>query len=88
MVGAQTLLRLIRHKCAVRTYLTTKVPNVSCPSCGLTSYAPTPHSTASPCPYCDAELFPRHQRPAPEQAATQLPAPQAPGHQASAREAA
>jgi hypothetical protein len=35
------------------------VPNVSCPNCRLTSYAPTPHSTASPCPYCDAELFPR-----------------------------
>jgi hypothetical protein len=52
----------------------------------LTSYAPTPHSTASPCPYCDAELFPRHQRPAPEQAATQLPAAQAP--HAPAREAA
>lgn len=32
---------------------------MSCPSCGLSSYAVTPHSTASPCPYCDAELFPR-----------------------------
>jgi hypothetical protein len=34
------------------------VPNVLCSSCGLTSYAPTPHNAASPCPYCDAELFP------------------------------
>jgi NAD-dependent SIR2 family protein deacetylase len=39
------------------------VPNVSCPSCGLSSYAVTPHSTASLCPYCDAELFPRIVRP-------------------------
>lgn len=30
-----------------------------CPSCGLVSYAVTPHSRASLCPYCDAELFPR-----------------------------
>lgn len=35
------------------------MPHVSCPSCGLSSYAVTPHSTASLCPYCDAELFPR-----------------------------
>jgi hypothetical protein len=34
------------------------VPNVSCTGCGLTSYAPTPHSAPSLCPYCDAELFP------------------------------
>jgi hypothetical protein len=34
------------------------VPNVLCTGCGLTSYAPTPHSAPSPCPYCDAELFP------------------------------
>jgi hypothetical protein len=34
------------------------VPHVLCTSCGLASYAVTPHSTASPCPYCDAELFP------------------------------
>jgi hypothetical protein len=69
--------------------LNDEVPNVSCPSCGLTSYAPTPHSTASPCPYCDAELFPRHQRAAPEQAATQLPPPHAPHTpHAPAREAA
>jgi hypothetical protein len=34
------------------------VPNVLCTSCGLTSYAVTPHSGVSPCPYCDAELFP------------------------------
>jgi NADH pyrophosphatase NudC (nudix superfamily) len=40
------------------------VPNVSCPSCGLSSYAVVPHSTASLCPYCDAELFPRIVRPA------------------------
>jgi hypothetical protein len=40
------------------------VPNVLCPSCGLSSYAVTPHSTASLCPYCDAELFPRLVRPA------------------------
>lgn len=39
------------------------MPNVSCPSCGLSSYAVTPHSTASLCPYCDAELFPRIVRP-------------------------
>jgi hypothetical protein len=37
------------------------VPNVRCPTCGLASYAVTPHSRASLCPYCDAELFPaRH----------------------------
>jgi hypothetical protein len=37
------------------------VPHVRCPSCGLASYAVTPHSRASQCPYCDAELFPaRH----------------------------
>jgi hypothetical protein len=42
------------------------VPNVSCPSCGLSSYAVIPHSTASLCPYCDAELFPRIVRPATE----------------------
>jgi hypothetical protein len=40
------------------------VPNVHCPSCGLSSYAVTPHSTASLCPHCDAELFPRAGRPA------------------------
>jgi hypothetical protein len=34
------------------------VPNVLCPSCRLSSYAVTPHSRASLCPYCDAELFP------------------------------
>jgi hypothetical protein len=34
------------------------VPNVACPTCGLTSYAPRPHNAPSPCPYCDAELFP------------------------------
>lgn len=39
------------------------MPNVSCPSCGLSSYAVVPHSTASLCPYCDAELFPRIVRP-------------------------
>lgn len=39
------------------------MPNVSCPSCGLSSYAVTPHSTASLCPYCDTELFPRIVRP-------------------------
>lgn len=39
------------------------MPNVSCPSCGLSSYAVTPHSRASLCPYCDAELFPRIARP-------------------------
>ena len=31
---------------------------MSCTGCGLTSYAPTPHSAPSLCPYCDAELFP------------------------------
>jgi hypothetical protein len=33
-------------------------------SCGLTSYAATPHSRPALCPYCDAELFPaaRHSR--------------------------
>ena len=49
------------------------MPNVLCTSCGLTSYAATPHSGPSPCPYCDAELFPRITRPAPaedEDAAT------------------
>jgi hypothetical protein len=39
------------------------VPHVHCPSCGLASYAVIPHSTASLCPYCDAELFPRSARP-------------------------
>jgi NADH pyrophosphatase NudC (nudix superfamily) len=34
------------------------VPHVLCPSCGLASYAVTPHSAPSLCPYCDAELFP------------------------------
>jgi predicted Zn-ribbon and HTH transcriptional regulator len=34
------------------------VPNIACTQCGLTSYAPTPHNAPSPCPYCDAELFP------------------------------
>jgi hypothetical protein len=34
------------------------VPNVLCQSCGLASYAVTPHSAPSLCPYCDAELFP------------------------------
>jgi hypothetical protein len=34
------------------------VPNVPCPSCGLSSYAVTPHSRKSLCPHCDAELFP------------------------------
>jgi hypothetical protein len=34
------------------------VPNVLCTSCGLSSYAVTPHSAPSLCPYCDAELFP------------------------------
>jgi hypothetical protein len=34
------------------------VPHVLCPSCSLASYAVMPHSTASLCPYCDAELFP------------------------------
>jgi hypothetical protein len=34
------------------------VPHVLCPSCGLDSYAVTPHSSQSLCPYCDAELFP------------------------------
>jgi hypothetical protein len=33
------------------------VPHVLCPSCGLDSYAVTPHSRRSLCPYCDAELF-------------------------------
>ena len=49
------------------------MPNVLCISCGLTSYAATPHSRPALCPYCDAELFPaaRHSRapaaaPAPE----------------------
>jgi hypothetical protein len=40
------------------------VPHVLCPSCGLASYAVTPHSAPSLCPYCDAELFPAL-RPAP-----------------------
>jgi hypothetical protein len=31
---------------------------VRCPNCGLDSYAVTPHSAVSLCPYCDAELFP------------------------------
>jgi NADH pyrophosphatase NudC (nudix superfamily) len=34
------------------------VPHVLCPSCGLASYAVTPHSAPSLCPHCDAELFP------------------------------
>lgn len=33
-----------------------------CPSCGLDSYAVTPHSAPSLCPYCDAELFPSARR--------------------------
>jgi hypothetical protein len=45
------------------------VPNVSCTSCGLSSYAVIPHSTASLCPYCDADLFPRVMRPGPSGAA-------------------
>ncbi|HWH93786.1 MAG TPA: hypothetical protein VNT03_07990 [Baekduia sp.] len=34
------------------------MPNVLCPSCGLASYAVTPHSAPSLCPHCDADLFP------------------------------
>ena len=34
------------------------MPHVLCSSCGLASYAVTPHSAPSLCPYCDAELFP------------------------------
>jgi hypothetical protein len=40
------------------------VPHVLCTGCGLASYAVTPHSAPSPCPYCDAELFPSLRRPA------------------------
>lgn len=40
------------------------VPRVLCPSCGLASYAVTPHSTTCLCPYCDAELFPSQRAPA------------------------
>jgi uncharacterized paraquat-inducible protein A len=39
------------------------VPHVLCPSCGLSSYAVTPHSRTSQCPYCDAELFPAQRPP-------------------------
>jgi hypothetical protein len=39
------------------------VPHVLCTGCGLASYAVTPHSTPSLCPYCDAELFPAPRSP-------------------------
>jgi hypothetical protein len=44
------------------------VPNVRCPSCGLASYAVTPHSAKSLCPHCDAELFPVWPAPAEDDA--------------------
>jgi hypothetical protein len=50
------------HKPAAQTYLWA-VPNVLCTGCGLASYAVTPHSTPSLCPYCDAELFPAPRAP-------------------------
>jgi hypothetical protein len=50
------------------------VPNVLCISCGLTSYAATPHSRPALCPYCDAELFPAAPVPEAEVAAGELKA--------------
>jgi hypothetical protein len=39
------------------------VPNVRCPSCGLSSYVAPPHSGRPVCPHCDTDLFPALVRP-------------------------
>ncbi len=49
---------LPRHNSSVCPYLRSECLTSSVPSCGLASYAVTPHSAPSLCPYCDAELFP------------------------------
>ena len=53
------------------------VPNVQCPSCGLSSYVAPPHSVQPLCPHCDADLLVVVTRPPVRPDRTQEPHPRA-----------